>query len=151
MAALSRIVSHTLGSHWSRPAQLTQHWAPIGRGGQANDPRYEWRRHNGNVASHSPTLDCRTHSMGRYTDIQPWRQPGYGGQQYSISIHNSIFHLHRSRLIKRTRQSALCLFPETCDHCIRESAATAAMMNVDRTLPPDHELQQDETITYIGS
>ena len=73
MAALSRIVSHTLGSHWWSPAQLTQHWPPIGWGGQANDPRYEWRRHNGNVASHSPTLDCQSHSMGRYTDIQIYR------------------------------------------------------------------------------
>ena len=80
MAALYCIVSHTLASHWSRSAQMSQHWAPIGRGGQANDPRYEWRRHNGNVASHSPILDCRTHSMGRYTDIQPWRTPGSGVQ-----------------------------------------------------------------------
>ena len=85
MAALSCIVSHTLASHWWRPAQLTQHWAPIGRGGQANDPRYEWRRHNGNVASHSPTLDCRTHSMGRYTDIQPWRTPGSGVQRGQLA------------------------------------------------------------------
>ena len=41
MAALSRIVSQTLASHWRRPGQLTQHWAPIGGGGQANDPRYK--------------------------------------------------------------------------------------------------------------
>ena len=34
MAALSRIVSQTLASHWRRPGQLTQHWAPIGRAGR---------------------------------------------------------------------------------------------------------------------
>ena len=91
MAALSRIVSQTLASHWRRPGQLTQHWAPIGGGGQANDPRYEWRRHNGDVASHSPTLDCRSHSMARYTDniystdIQLWRQPGSGVQRGQLA------------------------------------------------------------------